>query len=232
MDRIPSKRALERAFILYRRAGRDHRVSPLPRAPAAPVRRHVARNRRGPRMYPERELSRLAAHKTVLRRRILLRRVQCAEAAAGVAQPFAWLDRLRAIWGQLLPVAQAAAAPLGVLLLRAVFSAFGRFRTCSCAGVRSRSACCVSSVPRSRVAIAPPGRRGNWPGTAVDGRPDWPAGPAARIVFTRPRKIAGRSQTPVGLHPMLVSPHGSAGGTRLFCQDDPSHVHPSRIQPA
>lgn len=72
-------------------------------------------------MYPERELSRLAAHKTVLRRRILLRRVQCVEAAAGVAQPFAWLDRLRAIWRQLLPVARVAAAPLGVLLLRAVF---------------------------------------------------------------------------------------------------------------
>lgn len=72
-------------------------------------------------MYPEWELRRLAAHKAALRRDIVVRRVQCAEAAARVAQPFVWLDRWRAICRQLLPVAQLAAVPLGVLVMRAVF---------------------------------------------------------------------------------------------------------------
>ena len=67
-------------------------------------------------MYPQQELNRLAARKTALRRDIALRRVQCAVAAARVAQPLEWLDRMLVIWRQLSPLAQFAAVPLGLLL--------------------------------------------------------------------------------------------------------------------
>jgi hypothetical protein len=72
-------------------------------------------------MYPDRELTRLAARKAVLRWDIALRRVQCVEAAARVAQPLAWLDRMLAFWRQLSPLAQFAAVPLGFLVQRTVF---------------------------------------------------------------------------------------------------------------
>jgi hypothetical protein len=72
-------------------------------------------------MYPDRELTGLAARKAALRWDIALRRVQCAEAAARVAQPLAWLDRMLAFWRQLSPLAQFAAVPLGFLIKRAVF---------------------------------------------------------------------------------------------------------------
>ncbi len=72
-------------------------------------------------MYPDRELTRLAVHKAALRRDIALRRAQCAEAAARVAQPLAWLDRMLAFWRRLPPLAQFAAVPLGFLVTRTVF---------------------------------------------------------------------------------------------------------------
>jgi hypothetical protein len=72
-------------------------------------------------MYPNQELIRLAAHKVALRRKITLRRVQCATAAAGAAQPLAWLDRLLAFWRRLAPFAPFAAVPLGFLIRRRVF---------------------------------------------------------------------------------------------------------------
>jgi hypothetical protein len=72
-------------------------------------------------MYPQRELIRLAAYKTALRRDIALRRVECAAAAARVTQPLAWLDRMLAFWRRLSPLAQFAAVPLGFLATRTVF---------------------------------------------------------------------------------------------------------------
>ena len=71
-------------------------------------------------MYPERELTRLAAAKAVLRRDIVLRRAQCAQAAARVTQPLEWLDRVLAFWRRLPPLARFAALPLGMLVQGAV----------------------------------------------------------------------------------------------------------------
>ena len=108
--------------ILTPGPGRDHhRVSPLHRPPAEPVLGHVARNRGRPRMYPQRELIRLAAYKSALRRDVALRRAQCAGAAARMAQPVEWLDRMLVFWRRLSPLAQFATVPLGLLVARTVF---------------------------------------------------------------------------------------------------------------
>jgi hypothetical protein len=69
-------------------------------------------------MYPERELSRLAARKAVLRARIGLRRVECIEAAARVARPLAWLDRAREFLMKIRPIAILAAVPIAILAER------------------------------------------------------------------------------------------------------------------
>ena len=71
-------------------------------------------------MYPDRELIRLAAHKAALRRDIVLRRAQCVEAAARVAQPLELLDRMLALWRRYAALAQIAAVPLGFLITRTV----------------------------------------------------------------------------------------------------------------
>jgi hypothetical protein len=72
-------------------------------------------------MYPQQELTRLAAYKAALRRDVALHRAQCAAAAARVAQPLAWLDRMLAFWRRLSPLVWFAAVPLGVLVTRTVF---------------------------------------------------------------------------------------------------------------
>jgi hypothetical protein len=72
-------------------------------------------------MYPQRELTRLAAHKTALRHNIALHRAQCAKAAARVAQPFERLDRMVAFWRRLSPLVQFASVPLGFLATRVIF---------------------------------------------------------------------------------------------------------------
>ena len=71
-------------------------------------------------MYPQSELTRLAAHKAALRRDIALRRTQCAAAATQLARPLAWLDPARAFARRLTPVAVLAALPLGWLVTRTV----------------------------------------------------------------------------------------------------------------
>lgn len=71
-------------------------------------------------MFPQRELIRLAAHKAALRKRIGLRRAQCVAAAAGVAQPLAWIDQMLAFWRRLKPITQFAAVPLGFWVARTV----------------------------------------------------------------------------------------------------------------
>lgn len=72
-------------------------------------------------MYPQSELTRLAAHKGVFRRASALHRAQCAAAAARLAQPVAWIDQMLATWQRLAPLAQLAAAPLAVLAARAAW---------------------------------------------------------------------------------------------------------------
>jgi hypothetical protein len=73
-------------------------------------------------MYPQPQLNRLAAHKVTLRRGIALRRAQCAEAAARIAQPVEWLDRMLALMRRISPLVKLAAVPLGFLAARTVFS--------------------------------------------------------------------------------------------------------------
>lgn len=72
-------------------------------------------------MYPERELIRLAAHKAALRGRICARRVECADAFAGLLRPLAWVDRALALGRKLGPFARLAAIPLTLLLKRVLF---------------------------------------------------------------------------------------------------------------
>ena len=69
-------------------------------------------------MYPQRELTRLAAYKAALRQSIALRRNQCTAAASRVAQPLELLDRLLVLWHRLSPLALVAAVPLGFLVKR------------------------------------------------------------------------------------------------------------------
>jgi hypothetical protein len=72
-------------------------------------------------MYPQRELTRLAAYKTALQWDIALHRTQCAEAAARVAQPLAWLDRMLACWRRLSTFGPLAVVLLGWVVTRTVF---------------------------------------------------------------------------------------------------------------
>jgi hypothetical protein len=69
-------------------------------------------------MYPERELTRLADLKAGLRRRIGLHRAECAEAAAGLAVPIEWLDRVLGFLRMIKPLAMLAAVPIGALVAR------------------------------------------------------------------------------------------------------------------
>jgi len=71
-------------------------------------------------MYPQRELMRLAAHKSAVRRRIAGHRADCVAAAVRVAQPLEWLDRVLAFWRRVSPLAMIAAVPLGFLIKRHV----------------------------------------------------------------------------------------------------------------
>jgi hypothetical protein len=72
-------------------------------------------------MYPQRELTRLAADKASLRWNIARRRAQCAEAATRMARPFEWLDRMLASVRRISPLVKFAAVPLGFLAARTVF---------------------------------------------------------------------------------------------------------------
>ena len=78
-------------------------------------------------MYPEQELTRLAAHKAVLQRTIARRRVHCVAAATQVMRPLAWLDQLLASWRRFTPLAQLAVIPLGLLAKRTVFPRLKNF---------------------------------------------------------------------------------------------------------
>ena len=101
-------------------------------------------------MYPQRELTRLAAHKAALRRDITVRRTQCAEAAAALGRPFAWLDRALGLAQRVAPF---LAVPLGLLVARKVFPrlrVFGSFVFGAVRGLRS--------VLQARAATGSPSR--------------------------------------------------------------------------
>ena len=69
-------------------------------------------------MYPQRELTRLAERKALLRQRIGLHRAECAEAAAGLAVPIEWVDRVLGFLRRIKPLAVLAVAPIGALVAR------------------------------------------------------------------------------------------------------------------
>jgi hypothetical protein len=110
-------------------------------------------------MYPDRELRRLAAHKASLQIDIALRRAQCAQAAARVARPLEWLDRVAAFWRKLSPIITISALPLGLLAKRAFFprlrilGSVARWAPMVYGAVRG-----VSSMMRTRAGAD--GRRG------------------------------------------------------------------------
>jgi hypothetical protein len=106
-------------------------------------------------MYPQRELIRLAAQKASLQRDIAMRRVQCAEAAARVARPLEWLDRVAAFWRKFSPIIQISALPLGFLAKRAFFPRFKFLATLARWGPLAVGAIRgVGSILSSRPGIA------------------------------------------------------------------------------
>lgn len=67
-------------------------------------------------MYPSTELDVLALRKMLLCSRIRVRRGQCADAAARIAQPLSWIDRAWTQWKSISPLVKLAAVPLGFAL--------------------------------------------------------------------------------------------------------------------
>jgi len=72
-------------------------------------------------MYAERELTRLNAVKSVVRRRIARRRIEISAQMEHVARPVRWVDRAYAYWKKAGPLAQLAAAPLTAWLASKLF---------------------------------------------------------------------------------------------------------------
>ena len=73
-------------------------------------------------MYPQAELTRLAAQKSVLQRASARHRARCATVAARIAQPIAWIDGMLAAWRRLAPLTLLAIVPLALLAARAARS--------------------------------------------------------------------------------------------------------------
>ncbi|MBI2515543.1 MAG: hypothetical protein HYV95_01385 [Opitutae bacterium] len=69
-------------------------------------------------MYPRGYLTELAATKATLRRRITEHRAGCAENAARVFRPLAWVDLAVDLWRQTPLLGKLAAIPLGFLAAR------------------------------------------------------------------------------------------------------------------
>lgn len=69
-------------------------------------------------MFPQRELTRLAAHKAALQIRIGRERRSCASAATRIVRPLGWLDGALDFWHRLSPLVRFAAIPLGLWLKR------------------------------------------------------------------------------------------------------------------
>ena len=71
-------------------------------------------------MYPNAELNRLAARKTVLQARITVRRLECTLAVMEIARPLSAIDRGIATWHRISPFLKILGVPLGLLLTRIV----------------------------------------------------------------------------------------------------------------
>lgn len=86
-------------------------------------------------MYPDGELTRLAAHKAALRQRITARRREIATGCTPVVRAAAWLDRAHALWRRLVPLIRATAVPLALLLARSTLARPHRLKTLLSGGV-------------------------------------------------------------------------------------------------
>jgi hypothetical protein len=75
-------------------------------------------------MYPDEELTRLAAHKASLQLAIAMRRDQCARAAERLARPLEWLDRVAAFWRRFSPIIRISSVPLAFLAKRVLLPRF------------------------------------------------------------------------------------------------------------
>lgn len=71
-------------------------------------------------MYPAGELTKLAARKDLLRRRIALRRVATIVVAQRIVRPLRLVDRIVGEWRRLSPLVKLAGIPLGALLGRSL----------------------------------------------------------------------------------------------------------------
>jgi hypothetical protein len=69
-------------------------------------------------MYPQRELTLLAARKIELQQSIAQRRAQSVKDAFRITRPLAWLDRAQTFWAQIPPLAKVAALSIGLLVLK------------------------------------------------------------------------------------------------------------------
>lgn len=75
-------------------------------------------------MYPDRELTRLAAAKVALRRTISARRARCVRDASRAMQPLELLDRVLSFWRRLPLVGIFATMPIALLVQNAVSPRF------------------------------------------------------------------------------------------------------------
>jgi hypothetical protein len=71
-------------------------------------------------MYPQRELTRLAARKALVQARIELRRWECAQAAAQLSRPIALIDRGIALWRRISPFVKLMGLPAALLGARKI----------------------------------------------------------------------------------------------------------------
>lgn len=69
-------------------------------------------------MYPQSELIRLAERKAALRLGIRRDRAECVRAAARIAQPLIWVDRVRGFFHRYAAFVPLAAVPMGLLARR------------------------------------------------------------------------------------------------------------------
>jgi hypothetical protein len=80
-------------------------------------------------MYPQPELTCLAARKRALCTRIARNRAFCAEATQRVTQPLRLLDELISVFRSFAPLAWIAGAPLGLLALHEIGPRIKNLRT-------------------------------------------------------------------------------------------------------
>ena len=69
-------------------------------------------------MYPRSKLVRLAERKELLRARIAVRRLECAEYACTISRPLAFIDRMAEKWRQISPWVTLIGIPVGIIVGR------------------------------------------------------------------------------------------------------------------